>query len=1403
MRTLFRKWMTFYFVMLSIVACSENNIVEVIPEPQPEQELVEFTISASDDAENASMKSTRTYLDALGKVYWHQTDKLNVYEVTSQNAFVMNQTSSTTLSADKEGVANRIADFTVSLPRNDAQDLTYYASLGGCTMSKVAAEGVEMDLNLSATQTPAETSFDPATDLLVSVPVGPRSQPIAESVRFAFNRINAFGQMTIKGIDAGETLTSISFSTTTENIAGAATYNTSTQALTKSTTIEAKKIVLDAKNLKVANDGSCLVYFSLYPSSLKNYTLTVATTNQTSGKSYTYTKTVDRSTRPLEFMSCIRTKWGVTMKPENKSENVAETYQLVKDFKTVKAGDEVVLVGLKNSTSTYYALGAQNAGNYREAVAVTIDATAETCKLAQGVAVLTVETGSVANSLAFKDGANYLAYTKTSGKNNNLWTTTINDQQAAWVINVGAEANQAKIQSQLNTGRFLQFNQATPRFAGYTGTQENVFIYRKTAGSGSVEGFQPLVAPVPQSKEVSDTSITVGWTAVENADNYTVTLKNGTEVVATQNNVKKATAQDTEVTVTFNDLIPSTEYTIEVVANPALGSTEFSQSEIGSVKVVTIAESAKSDFRLVTTASGLTDGEYIMVAKANNQYYAMPTPAVNGKLVGVSVKVNTDGKSIAGSEATDKVWTLKKTGNTCSLYDGTNYLGHQSKTSFSQEANVYNWNIVDETAQEPLHLQSSVETTRGLLFHIETFNDFGAYATSNIGAKNYANVLFFRRDAGSVTPKTPLATPKLTVGAVTKHSVEITWNKDPLVYQYLVTVTKVATGDVVVGPNLAYDSATYGGLKTTNLEADTEYRFDVVATPQQSDTAHENSAVASVNQKTEPKGGEVTPTPSSDFVQVKTLQELGNGGEVVLVSHYATGAKPYNALPATSLSAGTHQGTEITPNTSVTPNTIAASAAQGHIWTLAKTTSGGYTLSFDKNGTKTYLAKASKSTHIVTQTTEHEWTISADATYGLMIVDATSNRHLGAASGNTGKIGAYNVGEAKTYTPVLVFLRQSGSVNPAEPTVTPLATPNVQTSVEGTTITVSWQAITGAKDYTVTCGTQTKTVSATSATFQGKENQTYQVSVVAHPSDTAKNSDSERGTASVTVGGTTPTPTPPTPSKELPTYFSSHTGWPELPSVQGFPENSNRYYYFHHDFASGTPSVKTNDMRNFSFCYDNKYYCSRWVAWPMTAEHVAPATRKDSWHVDSEFAAKYAGMKQPAVNEGSYADGIHSRGHLMASADRKIDTKSTTIATNVAPQQQNGHNAGVWSSLEDAVRNMIPQGDTLFVVTGVHFDETNYTIKYVNDKLGLSCGIPTHFYKVVLRKKPGIHKPAYKCSVSELETTAYWVEHDYKGTTWGTYDTYRTTVADVEQKTGLKFFVNVPNAPKTQNTVLQ
>ena len=109
-----------------------------------------------------------------------------------------------------------------------------------------------------------------------------------------------------------------------------------------------------------------------------------------------------------------------------------------------------------------------------------------------------------------------------------------------------------------------------------------------------------------------------------------------------------------------------------------------------------------------------------------------------------------------------------------------------------------------------------------------------------------------------------------------------------------------------------------------------------------------------------------------------------------------------------------------------------------------------------------------------------------------------------------------NAGGAKTFK-FSGKVGDNGGDTPAEPTK--LDTPSVSGLVSGNAATISWQAIAGAKDYSVSLnGTFLQTVESAYIVLTDLEySTTYSVSVVANPADTAVNTASDAGTASFTT----------------------------------------------------------------------------------------------------------------------------------------------------------------------------------------------------------------------------------------------------------------------------------------------
>ena len=146
-----------------------------------------------------------------------------------------------------------------------------------------------------------------------------------------------------------------------------------------------------------------------------------------------------------------------------------------------KVGDRIVI--------SYGAvgMGAHNNSNYREKVDNGVTTADGKVTVADGVVVILLEKGYVDGTFAMRiDGTtNYLYW--TSG-NNVYQGTANNSKQYAWTITPHAQDsknpdnNRFDITNQNDTTRVLQYNNSTPRFACYTGTQQPVNIYVLTDG---------------------------------------------------------------------------------------------------------------------------------------------------------------------------------------------------------------------------------------------------------------------------------------------------------------------------------------------------------------------------------------------------------------------------------------------------------------------------------------------------------------------------------------------------------------------------------------------------------------------------------------------------------------------------------------------------------------------------------------------------------------------------------------------------------------------------------------------------------------------------------------------------------------------------------------------------------
>ena len=211
--------------------------------------------------------------------------------------------------------------------------------------------------------------------------------------------------------------------------------------------------------------------------------------------------------------------------------------------------------------------------------------------------------------------------------------------------------------------------------------------------------------------------------------------------------------------------------------------------------------------------------------------------------------------------------------------------------------------------------------------------------------------------------------------------------------------------------------------------------------------------------------------------------------------------------------------------------------------------------------------------------------------------------------------------------------------------------------------------------------------------------------------------------------------------------------------------------------------------RNYTHLYDKDTYTSLWTAYHLNSTHMGSG-RSDDWSFNPQIEQKY----QVDLTDHSYNDN-YSRGHLIPNASRNGNStmqSQTFYVTNSVPQIQDNFNGGVWVKLENALQS-IAKSEEIYIVTGVAFKKVGETktIKYTTAKDDTKqIPVPNYFYKVVLKvEKSG-------SNVTSASAIGFWFEHK---TYSDDYTNYAVSVDQIEQWTGMDFFVNLPDS--VENTV--
>jgi endonuclease G len=243
-------------------------------------------------------------------------------------------------------------------------------------------------------------------------------------------------------------------------------------------------------------------------------------------------------------------------------------------------------------------------------------------------------------------------------------------------------------------------------------------------------------------------------------------------------------------------------------------------------------------------------------------------------------------------------------------------------------------------------------------------------------------------------------------------------------------------------------------------------------------------------------------------------------------------------------------------------------------------------------------------------------------------------------------------------------------------------------------------------------------------------------------------------------------------------------GWLESPALTG-----------NEDFVG---TLYAGSKRNYSYSYDYTRYTQMWAAYPLYADAMGSLSRDNVWSYNPQISqagdgqVNITGSTSYGVSYGSGTN-YYARGHMVPNASRNGDKTmqdQTFYVTNSVPQVQNHFNSGMWSSLESAMQTIAKQTDTLYLVTGVAFRKQggSEAIKYITPQADpdKQVPVPNYFYKVALKVKREGGK------VTSASSVGVWLEN--KEYDESNYRDYTVSVDQIEQWTGMNFFVNLPDA---------
>jgi endonuclease G len=230
----------------------------------------------------------------------------------------------------------------------------------------------------------------------------------------------------------------------------------------------------------------------------------------------------------------------------------------------------------------------------------------------------------------------------------------------------------------------------------------------------------------------------------------------------------------------------------------------------------------------------------------------------------------------------------------------------------------------------------------------------------------------------------------------------------------------------------------------------------------------------------------------------------------------------------------------------------------------------------------------------------------------------------------------------------------------------------------------------------------------------------------------------------------------------------------------------------------GNPSGATPDPANrenylmvkpyYALAYNNTKGTANWVSWRVQRSDLGDAPRKRVFDPDDTLPRGFV-----RITHRDYSGSGFDRGHLCPHGDRSANQEmsfATFVMTNIIPQAPDV-NQKAWAYLEDYCRDLVKQRNHVYIVAGPAGKGGRGTAGRAEKIAGGKVTVPAECWKVVVVVPEAGGEDDLAKIGTGTRVIAVVMPNDNQAIR-PDWSSYRTTPADVESRTGYRFFDRLP-----------